>query len=186
MPQIILCIGIFYVFVETKYFMGDIKNLESKQAIEKLNELADKMTCFLCTYENDEMISRPMSTQAVDEDGTIWFFSSKESLKNYQIRKDGKVNLLYCDNNKQHYLSLSGIAEVLYDKEKIHALWSPLAKAWFEEGENDPDITLIKIVPNTGHYWDTKNGKLISMIKIATAAITGKPMDGGVEGDLNL
>ena len=50
--------------------------------------------------------------------------------------------------------------------------------------DEDPDISLIRVTPQDGHYWDTKNGKLISTIKIAVAALTGNSMDGGVEGNL--
>ncbi len=45
------------------------------------------------------------------------------------------------------------------DKEKIEELWTPLAKAWFTEGINDPRISVIKVVPDNGFYWDNKHGK---------------------------
>ena len=75
-------------------------------------------------------------------------------------------------------------AEVVKDKEKARELWNPLDKAWFPKGVDDPELTLIKVVPTEGHYWDTKNGKLLTMINIAIAALTGKPMKEGVEGDV--
>ena len=61
-----------------------------------------------------------------------------------------------------------------------------MAKAWFEDGPDDPKLTLIKVTPEDGHYWDTKNGRLISMIKIAAAALTGSEMDIGVESNLKV
>jgi hypothetical protein len=36
------------------------------------------------------------------------------------------------------------------------------------------------------YYWDTQDGKIMSMVKIVTAAVTGKGMDGGVEGNLKV
>ena len=59
------------------------------------------------------------------------------------------------------------------------------AKAWFD-GKRDPDISLIKIVPDTAYYWDTVHGKMVSLIKIAISAVSGKKMDDGVEGKIDL
>jgi general stress protein 26 len=165
--------------------MESKKNLKGAEAIEKIKELANDI-CLFCTYENDEIISRPMSTQLIDDNGTFWFLSRKDSNKNHQVSDNKKVYLMYLDTGKQHYLSLSGTAEILYDKNKIEELWTPIAKAWFTEGKNDPEISILKVTPHEGHYWDTKNGKLVSMIKIAAAAILGNEMDGGVDGDVRL
>jgi general stress protein 26 len=166
--------------------MGDIKNLYDEAAVEKLNDLVEDKICMFCTYEGEEISSRPMGTQGVDEDGTIWFFSARNSLKNIQVERESKVYLMYADPGKHSYLTLKGNARVVNNREKIKELWNPIAKAWFEEGEDDPDITLIRVTPNEGHYWNTKNGKLVSMLQIAAAALTGSKMDGGVEGDIKI
>jgi general stress protein 26 len=167
--------------------MGDIKNLEYQEAADKLKELAENKICLFCTYENNEIISRPMNTAGIDEDGTLWFLSRKDSLKNMQVENNNLVHLMYLDTGRNHYLSLTGNAVILQDRDRINELWSPLAKAWFEEGKDDPELSLIKVTPDKGHYWDTKNGKLVTMIKIAAAAITGKKNDdGGVEGDIDM
>lgn len=166
--------------------MGDNKDLSGKEAVDKIKELADSKICLFCTYEDNQIVSRPMSTQKVEDDGTIWFFSDKDSVKNDQILQDNKVYLMYSDTSKQHYLSLGGYAEIVFDKDKIEELWTPIAKAWFEEGKDDPDITLLKVMPETGHYWDTKNGKLVSTIKIAIATLTGNEPDDGIEGKLSV
>lgn len=166
--------------------MGDTRSLHDQAAIDKIKELAEGKMCLFCTYENGEIVSRPMSTQGIDEDGTIWFFSRKDSEKNEQIDEDNTVHLMYMDTGKQQYLSLSGHASIVVDKQKTEELWDPIARAWFEKGKDDPALSLLRVTPEEGHYWDTKNGKLISLIKIAVAALTGKQMDGGVDGDLKV
>jgi len=166
--------------------MGEIKNLSGDNAVEKIKELAKEKICLFCTYTGDSIVSRPMSTQEVDDEGNLWFISNKESIKNLQIKRDSRVHLMYSNDSKHHYLSLSGYAELLDDKQKIEELWNPFINAWFEEGKNDPNVSVIKVVPEEGHYWDTQNGKLLSLLKIAVATITGKEMDGSVEGDLDV
>jgi general stress protein 26 len=166
--------------------MGDTKDLIHQEAIDKIRELANRKICLFCTYNNNDIVSRPMDTQDVDENGALWFMSRKDSIKNMQISENSRVYLMYLDDSKQHYLSLDGIAEILYDREKIGELWTPATKAWFTEGKDDPEISLLKVTPEKGHYWDTKNGALISLIKVAAAVITGKEMDGSIQGDINL
>ncbi|MGC4035466.1 MAG: pyridoxamine 5'-phosphate oxidase family protein [Chitinophagaceae bacterium] len=164
--------------------MGDIKTLTDTAAIEKIKGLAENKICMFCTYEDYQMVSRPMATSGIDEDGTLWFFSRKSSDKNNQLDHNQQVDLIYMDPGKQHYLALSGVADVVYDDAKAHQYWSAIDKAWFDKGLEDPELTMIKVIPSEGHYWDTKNGKLISMLKIAAAVVTGKEMDGGIEGDI--
>jgi general stress protein 26 len=166
--------------------MGDIQSLANQEAVEKIKELGKDQICLLCTMDGGEIISRPMGTSGIDDDGTIWFFSPKDSDKNRQIKKDHAVYVMYMNAAKNHYLTLNGVANIVLDKSKVDELWSPMMKAWFEEGKDDPNISLLKVTPTDGHYWDTKNGKLVSMLKIAAAAVTGKQMDGGIEGDLQL
>lgn len=166
--------------------MGDTKDLIDQEAISKISELAKGKICLFCTYDNNEIVSRPMDTQDVDEAGALWFMSRKDSVKNMQISENNKIYLMYLDTARQHYLSLAGKAEILYDREKIEEFWTPTTKAWFTGGKDDPEISLLKVTPESGHYWDTRNGALISLIKIAAAVITGKEADGSIQGDLNL
>lgn len=166
--------------------MEDKQHLTGNKAIEKIKEMAHDKTCMFCTYKNNQIVSRPMSTQRVNDDGSVLFLSRKDSNKNMEIQDNDIIYLMYLDTGKQHYLSLSGTAKIFYDRKLIHDLWTPIAKAWFTEGKDDPEITVIKFTPEEGHYWDTKNGKLVSMIKIAAAAIMGNEMDGGVDGDIRV
>jgi general stress protein 26 len=168
--------------------MGEIKHLHDKEAIAKLKELAEGIgTCMFCTeLGNTPFNTRPMSLREVDEVGDLWFLSSASSHKNEEIKQDDKVQLIFAKNSSAHYLSVYGEADIYRDKDKMDEIWSPLAKAWFEEGKNDPDATIIRVRPLETYYWDTVDGKIFSLIKIATSAITGKEMDGGREGNLSV
>jgi general stress protein 26 len=167
--------------------MGDVKNLADNKAIEKIKELAEGKMCLLCTRVNDDIISRPMSTAQVDDNGDIWFFSPKDSDKNREIRNDNRVHLMYMEAGKQHYLALTATAEIVFDRQKVDELWNKWLNAWFTEGKDDPAISLLKITPRHGHYWDEKDGRLISWVKTTIAAITGtKGLDGSLEGNIDV
>jgi general stress protein 26 len=168
--------------------MGDVKNLTQQEAIEKIKELAEAIKlCMFCTNLTQQPFeTRPMSAQEVDEAGNIWFFSAVESNKNEEINNDNRVQLLFSDAGKAHFLSVYGTATVIKDREKTEELWNVFVKAWFQEGKDDPSLTLIRMRPESAYYWDTKYGKMISLLKIAASVVTGKQMDGGVEGKINV
>jgi general stress protein 26 len=168
--------------------MGKIKPLENKAAIEKIKEMVGggQIVMFCCNLETIPFDVTPMSTQQVEEDGTIWFYSSKNSERNSLVKKDERVQLVYGNKNSTDYLSIFGTAEVLENKEKAKELWSNFAKIWFPKGPEDPNLSLIRFQPSEGHYWDTKNNKIVSLAKMVAAVVTGNSMDDGVSGSISV
>ena len=167
--------------------MGDRKNLLEDNAILKLRNMVDQVkTCFFCTEIKSGMPfkTRPMAVQKIDDEGNIWFLSDRSSDKNSEIEIDPHVQLLFADHSHEGFLSVSGKAEILHDKYKIKELWQPIAKVWFSKGVDDPNISVIKVSPNRGHYWDTKHGKMVSFIKMLAGMVMGKKMDDAVEGEI--
>lgn len=169
--------------------MGDVKNVSNNEAVEKIKQLIEKaQTCLFCTkIETGKSFStRPMSAQKVDDAGNIWFLSDKDSTKNMEVKDDDHVQLLFSGSSHSDFLSVYGKASVLYDKAKIKELWEPIVKTWFQEGVDDPHISVIKVAPEEGYYWDTKHGKLVALAKMVTSMVTGKTMDDGVEGKIKV
>ncbi|WP_207425234.1 pyridoxamine 5'-phosphate oxidase family protein [Pedobacter sp. SYSU D00535] len=162
-------------------------NLFSGEAAEKIKELAKKAkTCFFCTEITDgkPFAARPMSAQLVDDEGNVWFLSAEDSHKNMQLHNDPYVQLLFQGSENSDFMSLYGRASVSKDKEKIKELWNPLVKTWFTEGIDDPRITVIKVQPEDGYYWDTKHGTVVAFAKMVVGAIAGKTLDDSIEGRL--
>lgn len=164
----------------------DVVDLQQQEAINKIKELVShNPICMFTTHLTElPLQTRPMSTQEVDDEGNLWFLSSKESEKNFEIGADSRVQLFFGNKGDSEYLSVYGKATVLRDRSKIEEVWSPMVKAWFQEGKDDPSLTAIKVKPEDAYYWDTKHGKMISLIKIMSSVVAGRTMDDGVEGRL--
>jgi general stress protein 26 len=168
--------------------MGEVTNLNRQDANKKIKELAEKAdTCLFTTVLTKlPLTTRPMSTREVDDDGCLWFFSRRNSDKNREIAMDNRVQLFYSNFSSSEYMSLYGTATILTDKNKAKKLWSAIAKTWFNEGYDDPELTLIKVEPEEGYYWDTKDGKVISLLKMVAGAVVGKELNSGVEGSVKV
>ena len=165
-----------------------IENLSDQDAVDKIKELvkSEQMCLFTTQLSTIPLSTRPMSAMEADKEGNIWFFSAKSSDKNEHILADPRVQLFFSNSSNYEFLSVYGTAAITEDREKIEKYWTPMIKAWFQNGKDDPEITLIKVTPKEAYYWDTKNNKAISMLKIFTSVVTGKTMDDGVEGTLKV
>ena len=163
------------------------EDLYSKEAIAKIKELVKKnSTCFFNTRvaTNQNASSRPMSVQKVDDWGDLLFLSASDSHKNQHIQESQKVQLLFQGSQYSDFLSVFGEATISPHKALIKELWNPILKAWFTEGVDDPRITVVRVKPTEGYYWDNKHGNAVAFIKTAIGAIVGKTMDDSIEGHI--
>lgn len=163
------------------------KNLSNEEARQKIKELAESidLTMMATNLKREPFHVIPMSTKEVDKAGNIWFLSNKNSEHNQNIEKENKTQLIYADKGNFEFMSIYGRASISTDRNRIKELYGSGDDAWFD-GVDDPNITAIKIQPEEAHYWDTKHGKVLSLLKMAKGAITGDEPDLGEQGDLKV
>lgn len=182
---------VFYTPNQKKTIMGKsispTENLSGSTAIEKIKSIAEAAgTCFFSTNLKKGTNSRPMALQEVCDQGNLWFLSDITSEKDKEIQEDSAVELYFMNNSKYEYVFIKGNATISQDRALIEKYWSNFANAWFD-GKDDPNISVIKVTPTDGYYYETKENKLIAMSKMLFAAATGSKIeDGGVEGSLEV
>jgi general stress protein 26 len=161
------------------------ENLQGPEAIEQIEQIVkEAKTCFFCTRGGEGTSSgvRPMSVRDVDDLGNLWFLSADDSHKNLEIASDPNVELFFQGSAHSAFLHLVGHAEAIRDRGRIEKLWTPLARAWFTEGADDPRLTAIRFAPSGGYYWDDKYGDAITGAAIVIGAVLGKPLEASVHG----
>lgn len=181
----------YFLFIKSlKYKIMSTENLTHHDAVKKIKDLSESAKiCMFCTELDTLPInSRPMSLQETDDEGNLWFISGDSSNKNFEIKDDKRVQLFFMNNGDYQYLSIFGDATIYKDRATIEDKWSPMANAWFEDGKDDPNVSIIRVEPRESYYWDTKAGKLVSLINFVTAAVTGNTTDNsdGVEGNAKI
>lgn len=164
------------------------ENLYNHEAIEKLKDLVNKIDVgMVCSYpENDYIHAVPMSRQEVDDAGNIWYLFSSESETYEYLNANKKISLLFSHVGDYSFVSVNGVAEISQNKERIEKYWNKFVEAWFEKGKDDPRIRVLKVKVEDAHYWDTKTNKLVTFLKLAASAVTGKKMETGRDGELNI
>ncbi len=162
------------------------EHLSGTAAAEKIAKLAKSARiCLFGTYSGQLPLTvRPMALQDVDAAGNVWFLSGRSSHKNQHIATNPFVQLFFANTGSSEYLTLHGKATISDDRALREKYWTPLAKAWFHEGVDDPEVTVIRVTPESGYYWDTEHGKAVSLLQTAIGALTGKTIDGSLEGTI--
>jgi general stress protein 26 len=167
--------------------MGERADLSWAESIEKIRHIAEGEVAMMHTFDGRKVgVARPMATAGIDADGTLWFLSHDHSPKNEQLATDEVMQLTYSVKARSEYLVLDGRGSVVRDQAKTDELWSSFDKTWFPQGKTDPAITLIRFIPEIGHYWDTKHSKMVQLLGMAVGAVTGKRVDDSIEGDVQM
>jgi general stress protein 26 len=169
--------------------MGNYERLSGTDAIEQLKEIVDhQRICMMVTDPtNYPPNSRPMAVAEVDDSGAFWFLALRTSEKFDDLEQDPRVTLHIANPSDQAFLTIHGNCEVLNEMARKKQLWSVLAKAWVQDGVDNPDLRVLKVTPTDGYYWDTEQGKVVAAVKIAFAMVTGNVgKDGGVEGPIEV
>lgn len=163
------------------------KNLQNEEALKKFKGLVnDIRVCMFITNNSENEHTRPMATIEVEENGSLWFFTDVRSIKVDEVSSDNTVHLVYSHPGKESYLDVWGRADVIRDKQQIVDKWSPIVKAWFPDGIDDPNLGLLKVSPQQVYYWSAEEGKMVHFLKIAASVVTGKKMAEGAEGKIEL
>lgn len=147
---------------------------EHEAEIQKLSELMKSIKfAMLTTVEEDGSLhSRPMTTQQVEFDGDLWFFTSASSGKVWEAGHHRQVNVSFADPEKSKFVSVSGNATLIRDRAKMEQLWKAPYKVFFPNGLEDPDVALLKVVVEKAEYWDSSPTAVGRAIDFAKAYLT--------------
>ncbi len=157
----------------------------TKQHLKSLLESFD--TGMLITHDDDREHGRPMTIAEIEGANTIWFATARSSPKSEEIRRDTRVSVTF--QSRRRFVAVSGTAELVDDRSKIHQLWRPSWKLWFIQGKDDPSIVLIRVTVKDAEFWDNAGTIGIRFaFKAAKALLTkqGMPSVEGLHGRMKV
>lgn len=104
-----------------------------------------------------------MATQEAEFDGELWFFTRVNSPKMGEVEEEGQVNVSYSDPDESRFVSISGRATLVLDRQKIDELWNQNLETWFPMGPGDPQMALLRVDAESGAYWDAQSGTMVRL-----------------------
>ncbi|MGP9558308.1 pyridoxamine 5'-phosphate oxidase family protein [Psychrobacter sp. AOP7-A1-24] len=153
--------------------------MSKQQQMDKVQAMVNEIEYTMLTTRTheDHLHSCPMNTTETSIGAKeIWFIGHSPSETVNNIKKNPQVNLAYVSQDDKQYLSITGKAELVEDKDKLDELWSMAYNAYFEQGKEDPKVQLIKVVPQGAEYWANGNA-IASAVKMTAAAVTDNAIE---------
>jgi general stress protein 26 len=153
-------------------------NAARNSGLKKLSKLIEGIeTAMLTTREHDGTLhSRPMKTEAVQPEGVILFFTDGGSAKALELKGHDQVSLTYVAKKAAVCVAIAGRGRIVRDKAKMKELWSPVYKAWFPKGLEDPDLSLLEVTIERAEYWENPSNPMARLVGAAMALVTGRPV----------
>jgi general stress protein 26 len=147
----------------------------------KLQDLVDDVDIAMVTTVTPDgaLRSRPMATREFGDDGILWFFTADDSGKVHDLEAEHAVNVSYAEPKKQRYVSVSGSASVIRDRQKVKELWLPMFKNYFPQGLDDPHLALLQVKIESAEYWDADSGNMVQLLNPAKSGRTAGDPNGG-------
>jgi general stress protein 26 len=155
---------------------------------EKLYGLIEEIEVAMFTTRRADgrLVSRPMATQKQSAGADLWFVTSRDSEKLIEIGDDPQVNLAYYKDRTREWVSVSGRARIVDDREKVRELYQPDWRAWFGDagGPNDgtpddPRMVLIGVDVEIAMYLELNKPQAVVLYEVVKGIITGKQPDVG-------
>jgi general stress protein 26 len=165
--------------------MSTQHSAEAAALAAKINGV--RIAMFTWQDQHGHLLSQPMTRIDTDDAGGIWFYTSTLTTLWECIGHRPEVNLGFADQEHSLYVSVSGTAERVVDRNLIRAKWNTFVQAWFPAGPEDEHAVLLRVDPHSAEYWDSNDSKMVRMFAMAKAAITGdKPDMDSEHGTLKL
>ena len=159
----------------------------SSQVAELKSKIkAIRFAMFTTIDAGGNLVSVPMTNQEMDAEGNLWFFTSTQAELWENIAAHPEVNLSFAEPNDSVYVSISGRAERVFDRAKIHEMWNPAVQAWFPHGPDDPHAMLVRVVSDTAEYWDSSASSMVQLFNMAKAVLTGTTPAGSEHAKVDL
>ena len=159
--------------------------LRGDAAMAKLRELlAEFPIAFMVTVHAGEVTARPIGVVGdhASFDGSLWFLTDRRSRKVGLINAGCDTSLLFQDDKRGAYLSMTGVATVVDDSATVKKLYTSVQRAWFPDGPDDPELIAVRFDADGADYWDGHNSMVRLAVAMAKSIVTGTPGKSGNAG----
>lgn len=121
----------------------------------------------------------PMHHYADKDANVLWFITARQTDLATSVADGGK-NAIYAVSTASEglYARIQGTLSLSDDRAKLDELWNAVASTWFDKGEQDPDVQLMRLDLKEAEIWTT-GGSVSFIYQMAKAKVTGKKPDAG-------
>lgn len=160
----------------------------SNSELQKFFDLVENIEIAMMTTRRPDghLESRAMANQKRASGADLWFVTLDGAGKLRDIEYDPHVNLSYYKDRTREWVSVSGLATISRDRQKIKELYASDWKAWFPKGddprhgtEDDPRMVLIGVDIHAAVFLEVNKPQPVVLYEVAKGWLTGATPDVG-------
>lgn len=116
---------------------------------------------------------QPMAANGSREEGLIWFYTGADTDLAEAARNGGKAQMCVMDHSQSYYAAVIGSLSTHRSEQHIDRYWNAITSAWYPDGKQDPNLTMLKFAPESAAIWIGSNNPVRFGWEIARSAISG-------------
>ena len=116
----------------------------------------------------------------------IWFVTRKDNEIAQAAGSPAEALFIVCARDGKFQASIAGELTQDFDRERLDRLWNPVVAAWYPNGKDDPNLTMMRFDCTDAEVWHGEAGLLRFAFEIAKGNLTGAMPDVGEKTELGL
>ena len=163
------------------------QDLSPEQLRDRLwKELDEARIVMLGLVGGEPHHMQPMAAFGDMAGDAIWFFTKKDTDLVSQTGAGHDAMICLMARDMEFQASIHGALTQEIDRAKLEQFWSPFVSAWYPEGKDDPDLTMVRLDPKDARVWVSTRGPITYPLQIAKANRTHTLPDVGGKQDVKL
>jgi general stress protein 26 len=116
--------------------------------------LKSDMTVMLGLEGVQDGYPRPMTAQFENDTPPLWFFTASDNGLVRGLRPGSRAVATFASKDHGLFATLHGTLAVDNDRAVIDRLWNSFVAAWYENGKEDPKLTLLRFDAEHAEIWE--------------------------------
>lgn len=129
---------------------------------------------------------QPMTAFAEAETGDIWFFTRRDTDLARAVAEGAEAMYVIQTKDQELHACIGGRLTLSHDQVRIDKYWNAVVAAWYPNGKDDPQLTLLRLDARDAQVWLSEAGPVKFAYEITKANVTHKQPDLGETAKLNL
>jgi general stress protein 26 len=156
--------------------------------LDKFYALIDDIEVAMMTTRRPDghLESRAMANQNQAAGADLWFVTAEGTAKLRDLEQDPHVNLSYYKDRTREWISVSGLAKISRDRDKIRELYAPDWSIWFpQDGDprhgtaEDPRFVLIGVDVQAAVFLEVNKPGPVVLYELVKGWLTGEAAELG-------
>lgn len=141
---------------------------------EQLFDEIDRIHAGMLGIEGSHMHMQPMAPMLDRKTATIWFFTKTDTALAQAITPGAHAHFCVVGKDHDYHACVAGRLSLRKDPAKIDEYWSSVVSAWYENGKDDPKLTMLALEMEDAEIWASTGSTLKFGWEIAKANLNSE------------